>query len=620
MNKKPTPLSLVDHHRVESILNSMNLAQKIGQMTQAERTTCTPDDVYRFHLGSVLSAAGSCPGENTPEDWVSMNDQFWSASMVADDHHVPIPILYGVDAVHGNSNLKNAVIFPHNIGLGAMYDLALVEKVAQVTASEVLATGVDWVFSPNLAVARDYHWGRTYESYSEDPELVRGFSKAMVNGLQGKNAHQGVICCAKHWIGDGGTINGIDQGDTLLDWAELNRIHIAPYLDAIAAGSPTIMVSFSSWNGDKCHAHHHLLTEVLKHNLGFEGLLISDMQGIDYLADDFYLAVAQGVNAGIDIFMVPDNWREFIDNLTSHVELGTVSLERIDDAVRRILKVKLASGVFELPTPSKRPYSLSADFGQQIHRNVAREAVQKSLVLLKNEHQRLPLLRTQKILVCGKNAHNIGHQCGGFTVNWQGVQGNSEVVGATSIWDGIRQHAPLAQLVETPEIEDVAHQQYDIAVVVIGETPYAEGHGDIRGDDHFIMQSGKSINGQIKLQEAAGHTLEHSALHPQDLALIKQLNKKAIPVITVMISGRPLIINSELDASDAFVAAWLPGSEGAGVADVLFGDVDFSGKLAFSWPQTSFPTVNIGDQPYQPKFGLGYGLTYHQSALSMKTG
>lgn len=620
MIKKRSTYENVDKQRVEEILNSMNLVQKIGQMTQAERTTCSPDDVYRFHLGSVLSAAGSRPGDNTPQDWVTMNDQYWLASMADDDHHIPIPILYGVDAVHGNSNLKSAVIFPHNIGLGAMYDLALVEKIARVTASEVLTTGVDWVFSPNLAVARDYHWGRTYESYSESPELVGGFATAMVKGLQDNSSNQGVIACAKHWIGDGGTINGIDQGDTILNWHDLKRIHIAPYVQAIEAGVHSIMVSFSSWNGDKCHAHHHLITEVLKQDMGFEGIVISDMQGIDYLADDFYLAVAQGVNAGIDMFMVPDNWREFIENLTSHIELGTVSLERIDDAVRRIITVKLASGLFDKPRPSQRPTSLSADFGQQPHRHIAREAVQKSLVLLKNDRNRLPLRHNQKVLVCGKNAHNIGHQCGGFTVNWQGFDGNDEIIGGSSIWEGIQQKASESKLVAPEDIQHVEKDQFDIAVVVIGETPYAEGHGDIRGDDHFIMQSGKSINGQIKLQEASGHTLELCALHPQDLEIIEHLNQKSIPVVTIMISGRPLIINNVLNACDAFVAAWLPGSEGLGVADVLFGDVDFSGKLAFSWPETSFPTVNIGDEPYEPKFAVGYGMSYQHNSLSAKAG
>ncbi|WP_339724325.1 glycoside hydrolase family 3 protein [uncultured Paraglaciecola sp.] len=597
--------------KVDELLSKMTLEQKIGQMTQADRMTCSPEQAKHYHLGSILSSAGSCPDDNSPKGWVEMNDAYWQASSHQDSQHIGIPIIYGLDAIHGNNNVKGATIFPHNIGLGAANDPKLIKHIAEVTSKEVLATGVDWAFAPNLAVARDYHWGRSYESYAEDPNLVTLYAQKMIETLQGKLKQDNILACAKHWVGDGGTQYGVDQGDTILSWEELQATHIQPYKAAIKAGVLSIMVSFSSWNGDKCHAHKFLLVDILKQKMGFDGIVISDMQGIDYLEDDFYLAVAQGVNAGIDMFMVPRNWQLFIDNLLSHIELGTVSISRINDAVRRILSVKYAFGLFDKPRPAKRKWSNHPSFGCDEHRQVARKAVRKSLVLLKNSNSILPLKKHARILVAGKNADNIGHQCGGFTVNWQGVSGNEEIVGGTSIWQGIQKVATRSELSINGDGLEASPELHDLAVVVIGETPYAEGMGDIRGDDKIITEAGSQINGQVKVLRASGDSLELNKLYPEDLQTIKNISNKGVPVIAILVSGRPLIIEQELLASSAFIAAWLPGSEGQGVSDLLFGDYDFTGKLSFSWPTLSQTKVNKGDKHYNPLFPYGFGLSYY---------
>lgn len=596
--------------KVDDLLSKMTLEQKIGQMTQADRMTCSPEEAKQYHLGSILSSAGSCPDDNSPRGWVEMNDAYWEASTYQDAQNIGIPILYGLDAIHGNNNVKGATIFPHNIGLGAANNPRLIKRIAEITAREVLVTGVDWAFAPNLAVAQDYHWGRSYESYAEIPSLVSRYASKMIDGLQGNLGQDNILACAKHWVGDGGTLYGVDQGNTLLSWDELHAIHIQPYHSAVKVGVMSIMVSFSSWNGDKCHANEFLIVEILKQNMGFDGIVISDMQGIDYLEDDFYLAVAQGVNAGIDMFMVPRNWPLFIENLLSHVALGTVSKQRIDDAVRRILSVKFAFGLFDKPRPSLRKWSNHPSFGSEEHRQVARKAVRKSLVLLKNTNNILPLKKSARILVAGKNAHNLGHQCGGFTVTWQGVSGNEEIVGGTSIWQGIKQVATDAQLSIKGDGVEATTDKHDVALVVIGELPYAEGMGDIRGDDKVITESGSQINGQVKVLRASGDSLELNKLYPEDLQTIKNITNRGVPVIAILVSGRPLIIAEELAASSAFVAAWLPGSEGQGISDVLFGDYGFTGKLSFSWPQLLQPKVNKGDKHYNPLFPYGFGLSY----------
>lgn len=592
--------------RVRDLLSRMSLDQKIGQMTQPERLHVTPDEVKAYHIGSVLSGGGSCPGDNRPADWVEMNDAYWAASMEEDADHLAIPVLYGVDAIHGNANVLGATIFPHNVGLGAMHDPELIELIGRVTAREVLATGVDWTFAPTLAVAQDPRWGRTYESYAEDPAMVADYAGRIVRGLQAG----GVVACAKHWVGDGGTDEGVDQGDALVTEEELRRMHIAPYGPALDAGVLTVMVSLSSWNGEKCHAHRYLIQDVLKGEMGFRGFVVSDWDGIDPLADNYAEAAAMAVNAGVDMFMAPEKWKQFIAGLRKQVERGVVPAQRIDDAVERILRVKDACGLFDRSRPAMRRLSNEAGFGSRAHRSVAREAVRKSLVLLKNEGRVLPLDKGARILVTGRNAHDRGRLCGGFTVQWQGVSGNEEIEGGTSIWEGIRAVAPGAVLCKDGG-SAAESGDFDAAVVVVGERPYAEGLGDIRepgpvrpGTNHLAAGPG--------VLQPYGNTLELTALQPEDLDNIRALASRGIPVVTVLISGRPLVVNAELAESAAFVAAWLPGSEGAGVADVLFGDYDFEGRLPMSWPaempgEDGTGANGSGDGLSRVLFPRGYG-------------
>jgi beta-glucosidase len=596
--------------RVEALLSRMTLDQKIGQMTQPERMSCTPEDVTNYHLGSVLSGGGSCPGDNQPADWVQMNDDYWAASMLEDEQHLAIPLIYGVDAIHGNSNVLGATGFPHNIGLGAADDTDLVNRIAKATAREILTAGVDWTFAPTLAVARNDNWGRTYESYSEDPQLVSSYAAPFVEGLQADLGDDGVVACVKHWVGDGGTTNGIDQGDTTLSLEVLRDIHMRPYKPAIESGVLTVMASFNSWKGDKCHGHKQLLTDVLKKEMGFDGFIISDWDGIDYLSEDYYEAVGKAVNAGIDMFMVSEQWLEFIEHVRTHVRNGSVAMSRINDAVRRILSVKFAAGLFEKPRPLERRWSNSDSFGGHQHREIAREAVRKSLVLLKNQDNLLPLDKSARIIVAGKNADNRGHQCGGFTVAWQGVEDNQSIVGGTSIWEGIQAQAETAVLSEGGLGLDADPEKHDVAVVVIGERPYAEGMGDVRSGNNVLVEAGSQIKGLMKILEPYGSTLELAESHPEDLATIMNISRKGIPVVAVMLSGRPLIINQELAEVTSFVAAWLPGSEGQGVADVLLGDYDFQGKLSFSWPKQPTAELNVGDHEYDPLFAFGFGMNY----------
>ena len=633
--------------KVSALLARMTLDQKIGQITQPERQFVTPEEVTKYHIGSVLSGGGSVPGDNKPLDWIQMNDAYWAASMAETDGHLPIPIIYGIDAVHGNTNVLGAVVFPHNIGLGAANDPGLLERIAAVTAKEIAATGVDWTFAPTLAVARNDHWGRTYESYSEDPEIVSAYAPRFVKGLQGDFSPDKVIACAKHWIGDGATLHGIDQGDMCITEEELRRIHLPPYRAAVDAGVLTVMVSLSSWFGAKCHGHKFLVTDLLKRELGFEGFVISDWDGIDYLSENYGEAVVMSLNAGLDMFMITSRWKEFIALAKQNVLSGRIPLARIDDAVSRILRVKLLAGMFDKPRPAAREMSLDhSSFGSAPHREVAREAVRKSLVMLKNDNGILPLDKSARILVTGKNAHNRGHQCGGFTVAWQGVndkqpveQGiydqadkerprnaaeptaaswGSAIINGTSIWEGIKAVAPNAVLSETGSDADPA--KHDLAIVVIGEVPYAEMLGDVRVEGlakGLIIGSGSTSDTEYAGDETTllkngsyGSHLYLHQLHPEDIATIRNVTSKGVPVVAVMICGRPLVVEAELGASKAFVVAWFPGSAGQGVADVLFGDFPMQGKLSFSWPSFDDENWNVGDPGYNPLFPYGYGLEY----------
>jgi len=603
-------------NQISELMSKMNLDQMVGQLVQPERQFVTPEQVKKYHIGSVLSGGGSVPGDNKPEDWIAMNDEYWAASMEADAEHLAIPIVYGVDAIHGNSNVTGAVVFPHNIGLGAAKDPDLLERIARATAREIAVTGVEWTFAPTLAVARNSHWGRTYESYSEDPKIVSEYAPRFVTGLQGDLGEESVIACVKHFVGDGATVHGIDQGDAQIDEDELRRLHLPPYQAAIGAGVLTVMASLNSWNGLKCHEHRYLLTDLLKDELGFEGFIVSDWDGIDCLAEDFGKAVELGLNSGMDMFMVTEKWAEFINHTKALVHAGRVPRARIEDAVRRILRVKFEFGLFDKPRPAERKLSKQTEiFGSKEHREVAREAVRKSLVMLKNDDALLPLGKDARILVAGKNANNRGHQCGGFTVNWQGATSNEEIPGGQSIWEGIQAMAPGAILSENLAGNEANPEDYDVAIVVIGETPYAEMMGDIRVpgllQEYSTFPNSTAIPiDDTEVAEVYASNLYLHEIHPEDIATLKHITSKGIPVVTVMVCGRPLVVEQELEASSAFVVAWLPGSEGQGVADVLFGDFDIQGKLSFSWPKYDNENWSVGDEGYDPRFHYGFGLGY----------
>jgi beta-glucosidase len=484
-----------------------------------------------------------------------------------------IPILYGIDAVHGHNNVRGAVIFPHNIGLGCTRDPELVERVARATAEEVEATGLDWTFSPCVAVPRDERWGRTYEGFGETPELVAEMAAAAVRGYQPT-----LLACAKHYLADGGTAGGEDQGDALMDEATLRSLHLLPYRSAVVAGVDTVMASFSSWNGQKMHGNHYLLTDVLKGELGFEGFVVSDWAGIDQLPGDYASDVETSVGAGIDMVMVPQRYQEFTATLREQVESGRVPVSRIDDAVRRILQAKVDAGLFEAPHSDP---SLLDRVGSEEHRQVAREAARKSLVLLKNEGGVLPLSKmATRIHVAGKNADDIGNQCGGWTITWQGSSG--AITTGTTLLEGLR--AGVFAGTEVSYSRDGSGAAgAEAGVVIIGERPYAEGAGD--RDD--------------------------LTLEAEDVAAVRAVKEAGVPTVVVLVSGRPMILGRVLEDADALLAAWLPGTEGAGVADVLFGDHAPTGALSHSWPRSMAQIpINVGDPGYDPLFPYGYGLSY----------
>jgi beta-glucosidase len=587
----PVRLSARDAE-AKALLAKMTLEEKVGQMTQAEQLT-DPKDVQTYFLGSLLSGGSYDPkAGNSLQAWTDMYDG-WQALAV--QTRLKIPLLYGVDAVHGHNNVLGAVIFPHDIGLGATRDARLVEEVERITAEEVRATGIQWAFSPCIAVARDERWGRTYESFSEDPALVAELGTAAVRGFQGADLKDPlrVLACAKHYVGDGGTTwgtgvspgrpgrEGLDQGDTRLSEAELRRIHLPGYPKAIAAGVGSIMVSYNRWNGEKLSGNKHLMTEVLKDELGFEGFLISDYNALDQLPGDRREQVKQSINAGMDMVMVPERYKEFYATLKDLAEKGEVPMARIDDAVLRILRVKYAMGLMDPGYSPRADRSLQARFGSPEHRAVARQAVRESLVLLKNENKALPLAKTAKrILVAGKNADDIGSQCGGWTIDWQGKAG-AVTSGGTTILAALKAAAPSARVAYAADGAGAAGA--DVGVVVVGERPYAEFEGD-----RFDL-----------------------SLDPEDQTAIANVKKAGIPLVLVLVSGRPMILGDALAQADAVVAAWLPGTEGTGVADVLFGDYKPTGKLSFSWPRSMAQIpINVGDAQYDPLFPYGFGLTY----------
>lgn len=582
--------------RIEQILRGMTLAQKVGQMTQAEIKSITPEQVRQYYIGSVLNGGGSWPGRNkhaSVDDWLRLAQAYHQASMTTDARQ-PIPVLWGTDAVHGHNNVYGATLFPHNIGLGAARDPALIEQIARATAQASRATGIDWVFAPTLAVAQDPRWGRTYESFSADPSLVRAYAAAYVRGAQGRLGDEGsVLATAKHFLGDGATEDGRDQGEARIDKARMLNVHAQGYYGAIEAGVQTVMASFNSWNDvaagvdyGKMHGSQTLLSGALKQAMGFDGFVVSDWNGIAQVPGCGNADCAQAINAGIDMVMVPDDWKAFIDTTIAQVQAGKIAQARIDDAVRRILRVKLRAGLFER-APSATRYAGNAD--ALVHRELARKAVRQSLVLLKNDDAALPLRRGQRLLVLGKSADNLADQAGGWSLTWQGSDNrNEDYRNAQSILDGLREQAGATQVRWAESAAAVAPDSYDAIVAVIGETPYAEGSGDIVASD----------------------TLAHSRRFPEDLTTLRQAAATGKPVITVLLSGRPLYVNDLLNLSQAFVAAWLPGSEGGGVADVLFGGAyDFSGRLGFPWPGQACPASLAEADPMRPPlFAPGYGL------------
>jgi beta-glucosidase len=569
--------------KVSALLAQMTLDEKIGQMVQVDcLALADKSDVAKYFVGSVLSGGNSDPAAgNSAQAWLDWVNGFKAEALQT---RLKIPLIYGIDAVHGHNNIEGAVIFPHHIGMGATHDPDLVTRAEQVTAAEVAGTGIRWAFAPCIAVPQDERWGRTYEGYSDQTELVAQLGAAAVKGLQGDQLSanpQEVLACAKHFIGDGGTHNGKDQGDTECDDATLRRLFLPPYAAAIKAGAGSIMVSYSSWNGEKMHGNKYLLTDVLKGELGFQGFLVSDWAAIDQISPDYQSDIEQSINAGLDMIMVPygpghqNNYVEFIQDLKSLVASGKVSQARIDDAVSRILRIKFQLGLFNGDTTDPK---LTAAIGSPEHRAVARTCVRESMVLLKNDAHILPLSKKiGHLAVVGEAADDLGMQCGGWTIDWQGRTGNV-TPGGTTLLSAIKNAvSPETVVTYSPDGTNLAGA--DTVVVVVGENPYAE----MKGDRQDLVIS------------------------PADAALIAKAKATGAPVVTILYSGRPLILGRAFYQSSALVAAWLPGTEGQGMTDVLFGDFPFTGTLPRQWPSSNHLLATLSTTAH-PLFPDGFGL------------
>jgi beta-glucosidase len=596
---------------VEQLLLHMSLEEKIGQMIQADIASISPADLRQYKLGSILAGGNAAPGGNvrsTAPAWLDLTDDFYRASLAASSEaHPPIPILFGIDAVHGHAKVIGATIFPHNTGLGAAHDPELIQRIGEATAQEIASTGIDWTFAPTVAVSRDVRWGRSFESYSESPVLVADYAAAMVTGLQGARGTPQfmspghTLSSVKHFLGDGGVTGGRDQGDARVSEAELREIHSAGYIAAINAGAMIVMASYNSWNGVKLHAHRYLLTDILKGRLGFNGFVVGDWNAHEQIPGCTKYRCAAAILAGIDMVMAPDSWREMYKNTLEQVRSGEIPQARIDDAVRRILRVKTIAGMFKRPAPKER--NDAGDFarlGSAAHRLLAREAVRKSLVLLKNDHGTLPLNPHANILVAGEAADSLSWQTGGWTIDWQGDHNsNADFPGATSIFRGIQAVVAAAGGSTVLSPGGQFAQKPAAAIVVFGEGPYAEFEGD-------------------------RENLEFSPSDKHSLELLRRLHAEGVPTVAIFLSGRPMWVNPEINASDAFVAAWLPGSEGEGIADVLFRSgagtqFDFTGRLAFSWPQTAMPvSFDATGKASGVLFPRDFGLNYHAIADSPK--
>ena len=583
------------------LIARMSVEEKVGQVIQADIGSVTPAEVRQYNLGSVLNGGNSAPGGDNyaaPQEWLALADEFWRASTDTTGGRTAIPVMWGTDAVHGHNNIVGATIFPHNIGLGAANDPALMEEIGQVTAREIRITGLDWTFAPTIAVVRNDRWGRTYESYSENPDVVRAYTPPLVYGLQGRPhdadflTGEHLMATVKHFVGDGGTVDGIDQGENLMTEAELRDLQAAGYPAAVEAGVQAVMASFNSWHGKKMHGFKPMLTDVLRGRFDFDGLVVGDWNGHGQIAGCTAVSCAQSINAGLDLYMAPDSWKGLYENTRAQVRSGEISMARLDEAVARILRVKLRSGLFEAGLPSTRALAGEWDMlGSEAHMNVARRAVRQSLVLLKNNGV-LPIKPGATVLVTGDGADDIGKQSGGWTLNWQGT-GNT----AEHFPNGISIYGALKTAVEASGGRVILSRggnetgaKPDVAIVVYGEDPYAEFQGD-RDHVDFVPTEAMERLGSFK---AAG-----------------------IPTVSLFLSGRPMWVNPELNRSDAFVAAWLPGTAAHGIADVLVASADgapqhdFTGKLTFSWPNSSNDVeLNVGDADYDPLFPYGYGLSY----------
>ncbi len=609
--KASSPYDPKLEERVDALLAELTLEQKVAQMIQPEIRDISAADMRKYGFGSYLNGGGAFPNNNkyaNLSDWVNLAETFYQASVDDSLDGSSIPTMWGTDAVHGHNNVIGATLFPHNIGLGAMGNPDLVRKIAEATAEQVAATGIDWVFAPTVAVARDDRWGRTYESYSEDPKLVEDYSRAVVEGLQGHSEHNffdhsRVIATAKHFIADGGTQHGEDRGNAIIDESELVNIHSAGYISSLKAGVQTVMASFNSWNGERLHGHKYLLTDVLKNRMGFDGIIVGDWLGHALIPGCTKERCSQAINAGLDIFMVPSSaWKPLYYNTIEQVRTDEIKESRIDDAVRRILRVKLRAGLFDKPSPKNRPYANRAEYiGHPRHKEIARQAVRESLVLLKNDGQLLPLNPSQSFLVAGDGADSLEKQTGGWSLSWQGTgNSKSDFPGSSSILDGLKAAIEAGGgSIEYQKDGDFVTKP-DVAIVVFGENPYAEGNGDL---DNLEFQRGTK----------------------SDLEILKRLKSKNIKVVSIFLSGRPMWVNPELNQSDSFIAAWLPGTEGGAVADVVIAQPNgavnhpITGKLSFSWPSTPYQVPNRFDGT-EPLFGYGYGLEFGETSQLEKLG
>ncbi|KAF0186775.1 MAG: beta-glucosidase [Hyphomonadaceae bacterium] len=599
----PFASNATQEREIAAIVQSMTLAQKIGQMTQPEIKKITPAEVRQYYIGSVLNGGGSWPQMNkhaSVQDWVNLSDAYYAASM-STDMEKDIPIIWGIDAVHGNSNVVGATLYPHNIGLGAARNPALIEEIGRATARAVRATGINWAFAPTLAVVQNQRWGRSYESFAVNPDVVRQYGAAYVRGMQGDlTSDANIVATAKHFLGDGGTFNGVNEGQNRSSLADLINIHGAGYFGALGAGAQTVMITYNSWagavsptNNGKIHGVPELVTGALKEKMGFDGFVVSDWNGIAQVQGCTNSHCPESINAGVDMVMVPDDWKDFITNTMKDVEEGRIPMSRIDDAVTRIIRVKMRAGLF---THKPSDSSVAGKVSEITNRALARRAVRQSMVLLKNNNGVLPLARGKRILVVGASADSMSNQSGGWSITWQGDENtNADFTTGETLLSAIRSQAGAARVVYSPTGMGVNLRNFDVVIAVLGETPYAETKGDA----------------------AFPTALNHSLRHPNDQAVLDRISGRGVPVVSVLYSGRTLYANSLINKSNAFVAAFLPGSEAAGITDVLFrnarGQVahNFSGKLSFPWPSNACPpATNAPQTNYRPLFNYGYGLDY----------